>query len=247
MPLVGLPPASDELAEAVAAVVRARQLDWVSAADVAAMVGVSPAQIARRLRAVASALLVEARAPDTDHRQWRYRPNGHVPRRPDTEDDWDRLIGAHPELTSSQRKALGAGRGVEGVTTLRQNAARAGMTLANYFYHLERAYEVLGFPARPRRKRSSSAVRRQLVASAIGNPCPLCGHVLLVDYQLALDHIVPFRAGGSDTQDNLRVVHWICNLEREGKPKHRSLVAVEEQLMIEEWRGEHGGDSTPSP
>lgn len=34
---------------------------------------------------------------------------------------------------------------------------------------------------------------------------------------LSIDHIIPRSKGGSDKNDNLRIAHWICNINRSNK------------------------------
>lgn len=45
------------------------------------------------------------------------------------------------------------------------------------------------------------------------NKCPLCKRSLR-GARLALDHILPRSVGGSDSRDNLQVVHFNCNLRK---------------------------------
>lgn len=54
--------------------------------------------------------------------------------------------------------------------------------------------------------------RAALLARAYGQPCPLCGNVMLPGQRLHLDHSLPLALGGS-TGD--RITHGRCN-ERAG-------------------------------
>ena len=45
--------------------------------------------------------------------------------------------------------------------------------------------------------------------------CQICGKPILdLELDLQIDHIVPIAAGGSDTLENVRCTHKICNLKR---------------------------------
>jgi 5-methylcytosine-specific restriction endonuclease McrA len=34
---------------------------------------------------------------------------------------------------------------------------------------------------------------------------------------LTLDHVIPLSKGGTDTMDNLRPAHWLCNIKKSNK------------------------------
>lgn len=49
------------------------------------------------------------------------------------------------------------------------------------------------------------------------NICPLCRAPLFIGEEVEVDHILPIAIGGSDTPDNIQIVHWICNREKGNK------------------------------
>lgn len=59
-----------------------------------------------------------------------------------------------------------------------------------------------------------SPLVRSLVYRRDGHKCRLCPR----DWNLCLDHVVPWSAGGSDRTDNLRTLCWDCNRERSNYP-----------------------------
>ena len=50
-----------------------------------------------------------------------------------------------------------------------------------------------------------------------GGKCAVC-HKPVEMWEATLDHIVPSRFGGSDSQNNLRIAHGPCNTSRRWKP-----------------------------
>lgn len=115
-------------------------------------------------------------------------------------------MDASPQLTAEDRQVLEAavsGRRDGGCRSSRQRAQEIGLRPAGY--RLERAYARLGlWEPRPRR-RVSGALRRELIALAIAEraACGLCGHAIITENGLALDHIERRRDGGSDDRANL--------------------------------------------
>ena len=49
------------------------------------------------------------------------------------------------------------------------------------------------------------------------NICPLCSNSLFVGDDAEVDHLRPISVGGSDTDDNIQIVHWICNRKKSNK------------------------------
>jgi 5-methylcytosine-specific restriction endonuclease McrA len=54
-------------------------------------------------------------------------------------------------------------------------------------------------------------LRKQLLPTAIGTPCPLCGYIMQATQRLALDHRIPVALGGPTTLANVRITHYHCN------------------------------------
>jgi len=46
------------------------------------------------------------------------------------------------------------------------------------------------------------------------NVCPLCGKSMFIGEDVEVDHMHPISVGGSDTLDNVQIVHWICNRKK---------------------------------
>lgn len=223
-----------ELVEVVARLTTTE--DWVSASLVARALGISTQRATVVLAAVARAGKLEVAEPNYDHRVHRYRPVGHVPRRPHTAEDWRRVIDASPQLTSEDRRVLEVAE-IEGVKpsgfyrSRGWMAAQLGLSTAGFDYRWWRAVEKLGWRVPPRHRLSGS-LRRRLVARAVGEraPCDLCGHAIITSSGLAVDHVVRKRDAGNDDPWNLRVVHLICNMAREHKPTHATLAQMEFRL-----------------
>lgn len=47
--------------------------------------------------------------------------------------------------------------------------------------------------------------------------CPLCNSALYVGEDVEVDHIIPLSLGGSDSLENIQIVHWICNRAKGNK------------------------------
>jgi 5-methylcytosine-specific restriction endonuclease McrA len=62
--------------------------------------------------------------------------------------------------------------------------------------------------------------RREMLPSAYGTPCPLCGEVMLEDQSLDLDHIVPLSVDPSSTAS--RISHSTCNRSRGSQTRTRT-------------------------
>jgi len=67
--------------------------------------------------------------------------------------------------------------------------------------------------------------RRQIALTIYGTNCYLCGHPLRFDvphnnpHAYELDHVIPLTAGGTDTIDNWRPTHRVCNARKgQGPP-----------------------------
>lgn len=221
--------------------------DWSSASDLAPTLGVSVASMAHALRRAAKANLIEAAEPSLDHPHWQYRPLGHVPRSPRSRDDWRRVIDSTPSLDEQDRRVLEVAE-IEGVKppgiyrTGNWMAAQLGLSRAGFEYRWWRAVAKLGWRV-PERRRTPTALRRELVSLAVAAraPCGLCGHPIVVAERVALDHIVEVRHGGSDEPSNLRVVHWICNLAREHRPKHPTIEQMTLRRLVSTMRGSPTG------
>jgi hypothetical protein len=64
-----------------------------------------------------------------------------------------------------------------------------------------------------RKIRLTKTQRKDLIKRQ-GNKCPLCGTALYVNDDVEVDHIVPIGAQGTDKDDNLQVVHALCNRKK---------------------------------
>jgi len=62
----------------------------------------------------------------------------------------------------------------------------------------------------PSRRRISPALRQRL-AEAAGHACSYCRSPSLAGIPLAVDHIIPLAAGGSDQRGNLCLACYRCN------------------------------------
>lgn len=85
----------------------------------------------------------------------------------------------------------------------------------NFFYELVRSIWTDHSPS----DRKLRLTREQIQAgiTAQGNKCPLCENALFQGEDVEVDHIIPISLGGSDSLDNVQIVHWICNREKGNK------------------------------
>ncbi|MCY3864554.1 MAG: DUF262 domain-containing protein [Chloroflexi bacterium] len=60
-------------------------------------------------------------------------------------------------------------------------------------------------------------LRQEEISSRIlsqNNECPLCSKPMYIGDDVEVDHKRPLSVGGSDTLDNIQIVHWICNRKK---------------------------------
>ena len=59
--------------------------------------------------------------------------------------------------------------------------------------------------------------------------CYLCGEFILKHDDLSTDHVVPKSKGGSNSSDNLKPAHKICNSKKNDKTLEQYLMELHEQ------------------
>lgn len=125
--------------------------------------------------------------------------------------------------------------------TQRALAQRLGVSVYTFQHEVDSALFKLGLLARPPRRGLPVRFRARLLADAVGTPCPICGEPLSATPPLAVDHIVPWSAGGTNDPGNLRVTHWSCNARRgSGGP-----IGISEGAVPQERRWRHPGPMSP--
>lgn len=80
---------------------------------------------------------------------------------------------------------------------------------------------------------TNPTITHEAIADRDGVNCYLCGDD--VDMSLprtsrlgaTLDHVIPISKGGSDSMENLRLTHWICNVKKSDKILGVGFVASE--------------------
>ena len=79
----------------------------------------------------------------------------------------------------------------------------------NFFYELVKRIVSDHKPAKLRLKLTKTEISKRIIAQ--DNRCPICGFELFIGEDVEMDHIYPISVGGSDTLENIQIVHWICN------------------------------------
>ena len=76
----------------------------------------------------------------------------------------------------------------------------------------------------------------ELMIKVYGNHCTLCQGLFNEEDPPELDHTTPRHQGGSDTLDNLRLAHKVCNIVKGGGKRrnqaHTRLTTDEEILLM---------------
>ena len=67
-------------------------------------------------------------------------------------------------------------------------------------------------PSKRRLKLSQADIARRITSQ--GNKCPICDAEVFVGEDVEADHIKPISVGGSDTLDNIQIVHPSCNRQK---------------------------------
>ncbi len=72
--------------------------------------------------------------------------------------------------------------------------------------------------------KNPNRISHEQVVSQYGNVCHICQEPIDIKLPrtsrlgLTVDHVIPLSKGGTDTMDNLRPAHWICNNRKSNKP-----------------------------
>lgn len=82
--------------------------------------------------------------------------------------------------------------------------------------------------------RTKGKLNKLLVAQ--NNICPLCEETILIK-DATFDHIIPISKGGTDTTDNLRVTHSICNGVRGNNDTGKTVEYYLNEKMIRQKKG----------
>lgn len=71
--------------------------------------------------------------------------------------------------------------------------------------------------------KKGNVISHDKVAERDGHNCYLCGQKVDMSlprtsrYGATLDHVIPLSKGGTDTMDNVKLAHWICNIQKSDK------------------------------
>jgi hypothetical protein len=71
--------------------------------------------------------------------------------------------------------------------------------------------------------KKGNVISHDKVAERDGHNCYLCEQKVDMSlprtsrYGATLDHVIPLSKGGTDTMDNVKLTHWICNIQKSDK------------------------------
>lgn len=71
--------------------------------------------------------------------------------------------------------------------------------------------------------KTQQIILHEVIAERDGFICHICGELVDMSiprtsrYGATLDHVIPIAKGGLDSEDNVKLAHWICNVRKSDK------------------------------